>query len=555
MPVLSIKTRLYLLSIVPLLILAIGMILETYLKLSELGTTQTKMVQSEMLKMQKNGLKAYVEIVDTVLSPLKEHDAPIEQVVEELSKIKYGEDGYFFGYTSNGIRVFSGNNSAGIGDSFWEAKDSNGHLFIQEIIKNAKKSDTFTSYYFPKLGQNEPLEKLSFSIYEPKWDLIIGTGFYLDDVHATVSNMSALTDEQTSDSFTTIVTFGLVIIIVSIAFAFFVSRSILTPLYQFDSSIADFAEGKGDLTARMDDFKVPEFSKLSANFNVFISNLQSIIKNVTGVSIEIEEETSNMRGRADKVDSLSSQQREETEQVATAMTEMTTTAQEITTNAVSAAEAAHIAEDKAQEAVSTVDTAVVSVKSLATIITDAAISMGKLESNVSNISSSLNVIEEIAEQTNLLALNAAIEAARAGEQGRGFAVVADEVRQLASRTQQSTREISEVISQLKVSTNEAVSAMNSSNSQSDITVEQATQAGAALQDILSAIATIMDMNALIATATEEQSQVGVEISERVVVISETSNQTADVANTNRQASGHLNSKAKNLNELVSQFEV
>lgn len=555
MPVLSIKSRLYLLSIVPLLILAAGMMIETYLKMSELGTSQTKMVRSEMLEMQKNGLKAYVEIVDTVLLPLKESNASIEQVVDELSKIKYAEAGYFFGYSSKGIRVFSGSSTKGIGDSFWDAKDSKGNLFIQDIIKNAKKGNTFTSYYFPKLGQNEPLEKLSFSIYEPQWDLVIGTGFYLDDVNATVANMSAITNAQTSDSFTTIATFGAVIIIVSTVLAFFVSRSILAPLYQFGSSIADFAEGKGDLTARMDQFKVPEFAKLSSNFNVFIANLQSIIKNVTEVSGEIEEETTNMRGRADKVDSLSNQQREETEQVATAMTEMTTTAQEITTNAVSAAEAAHIAEDKAQEAVSTVDTAVVSVESLAKIITDAAISMGKLESNVENISSSLNVIEEIAEQTNLLALNAAIEAARAGEQGRGFAVVADEVRQLASRTQQSTREISEVISQLKVSTTEAVSAMNNSNSQSDLTVEQATQAGTALQEILSAIATIMDMNALIATATEEQSQVGVEISERVVVISETSNETANVANTNRQASGHLNSKAKNLSELVSQFEV
>lgn len=555
MPNLSIKSRLYLLSIVPLFVLAVGMLYETYIKMSELGTSQTKMVQSEMLKMQKDGLKAYVEIVDTVLSPLKEHNAPIEQVIEELSKIEYGESGYFFGYSSKGVRIFSGDSTKGIGDSFWSAKDSKGNYFIQDIIKNAKKGDTFTSYFFPKLGQNEPLEKLSFSIYEPQWDLIIGTGFYLDDVNAALSKMSMLTDEQTSDSFTTIAMYGVIIILVSIVLAFLVAKSILKPLYQFDESIADFANGNGDLTVRMDNFVVPEFSKLSSNFNIFITNLQSIIKNVADVSVELEEETSNMRGRADKVDSLSSQQSEETEQVATAMTEMTTTAQEITSNAVSAAEAAHIAEDKAQEAVSTVDTAVISVQSLAKIITDAAISMGKLESNVENISTSLNVIEEIAEQTNLLALNAAIEAARAGEQGRGFAVVADEVRQLASRTQKSTREISDVISELKVSTNEAVSAMSDSNNQSEITVGQATQAGTALQEILSAVATIMDMNALIATATEEQSQVGVEISERVVVISETSNQTANVANTNRKASSNLNSKAKNLGELVSQFKV
>ncbi|UGA55708.1 methyl-accepting chemotaxis protein [Vibrio sp. VB16] len=555
MPTLSIKTRLYLLSILPLLLLAAGMMLETYLKMTELSNSQMKMVRSQMLEMQRDQLKAYIEIVDSALLPLKESNAPIEKVVEELSKIKYGQTGYIFGYTSKGVRVFSGSSSKGLGDSFWNSKDSNGNSFIQDIINDAKNGEGYTSYYFPKAGQNEPLEKMSFSVYEPEWDLVIGTGFYLDDVEETVSNMSAMTNEQTTESFTTIVMIGVVTILVSAMFAFFVTRTILKPLYQFDSSIADFASGKGDLTARMDQFKVPEFAKLSDNFNIFVSNLQSIIKNVTHVSTDIGEETSNMRGRADKVDTLSMQQREETEQVATAMTEMTSTAQEISSNAVNAAEAAHIAEDKATEAVTTVDTAVVSVESLAKIITDAAVSMGKLESNVVNISTSLNVIEEIAEQTNLLALNAAIEAARAGEQGRGFAVVADEVRQLASRTQQSTREISDVIGELKVSTTEAVSAMNNSNSQSELTVEQATQAGSALQEILAAIATIMDMNALIATATEEQSQVGKEISQRVVVISDTSSETADVANMNRVASGELNSKAQDLSALVSQFVV
>lgn len=151
MPNLSIKSRLYLLSIVPLFVLAVGMLYETYIKMSELGTSQTKMVQSEMLKMQKDGLKAYVEIVDTVLSPLKEHNAPIEQVIEELSKIEYGESGYFFGYSSKGVRIFSGDSTKGIGDSFWSAKDSKGNYFIQDIIKNAKKATLLLPIFFPNL--------------------------------------------------------------------------------------------------------------------------------------------------------------------------------------------------------------------------------------------------------------------------------------------------------------------------------------------------------------------------------------------------------------------
>ncbi|WP_375748141.1 methyl-accepting chemotaxis protein [Vibrio sp. HN007] len=551
----SINSRLYLLSIVPLLILAGGLVFETYLKMTELTSAQTQMVQGQMVEMKRKELKSYVEIIDTALAPLKAHNAPIEEVIEELSSIKYGTDGYFFGYDSKGTRLFVGTGTNGVGDNFWSSKDAQGNLFIQDIIRNAKSNSGYTSYFFPKPGESVPSEKLSYTVYEPQWDLIIGTGFYLDDVESTVSKIDAMSTSQTMDSFMTILTIGAVIILVAGVFAFVVARSIQVPLKQFDQAIEDFASGRGDLTARINNFNVPEFERLSKNFNIFVENLQSIIKSVAGASHDIEHETSHMRARAEQVDTLSMRQREETEQVATAMTEMTSTAQEISSNATGAEEAAHLADDRAKHAVTTVNTAIGSVESLAELTSRATDAMGKLEGNVENISSSLNVIQEIAEQTNLLALNAAIEAARAGEQGRGFAVVADEVRQLASRTQQSTQEITEVLSELRSATSEAVAAMGSSNSQSALTVEQASNAGEALQEILNAVATIMDMNALIATATEEQSQVGMEISERIVVISDTSHETADIANLNKSTSGELSEKAKDLNGLVGQFVV
>ncbi len=178
-----------------------------------------------------------------------------------------------------------------------------------------------------------------------------------------------------------------------------------------------------------------------------------------------------------------------------------------------------------------------------------------LEGDVKNISSSLEVIQDIAEQTNLLALNAAIEAARAGEQGRGFAVVADEVRKLASRTQESTGDIHKMIEQLKSASDAAVSAMNSSQDRSQSTVDEANAASKALDQVQQSILTIMDMNALMATATEEQSIVGQEISERIVVISDQSASSASLANENRSGSKVLNGKANELSELVGRFTV
>ncbi|POF50010.1 methyl-accepting chemotaxis protein, partial [Vibrio vulnificus] len=248
-------------------------------------------------------------------------------------------------------------------------------------------------------------------------------------------------------------------------------------------------------------------------------------------------------------------QRGETEQVATAMTEMTTTATEISSNASQAAQAARYAEENAHEAQTIVNSAASSVRELAGEVSKANDVISRLEGDVKNISSSLEVIQDIAEQTNLLALNAAIEAARAGEQGRGFAVVADEVRKLASRTQDSTGEIHQMINQLKAASDAAVKAMDASQARGESTVEEANAAAAALLKIIDSIGTIMDMNSLIATATEEQSIVGQEISERIVVISDQSSQSADLANQNRMGSQSLNKKAHQLSDLVGRFTV
>lgn len=244
-----------------------------------------------------------------------------------------------------------------------------------------------------------------------------------------------------------------------------------------------------------------------------------------------------------------------TEQVATAMTEMTTTSGEITNNAAQAAQSAQEADENAKEAQKTVNTAADSVRALAEDVSIASEVIAKLEGDVQNISSSLTVIQDIAEQTNLLALNAAIEAARAGEQGRGFAVVADEVRKLASRTQESTGDIHEMIQQLKSASDEAVKAMQASSARGDETVGHANEAAIVIEEIQRAIANIHDMNSLIATATEEQAIVGKDITERIVVISDQSANSAELADQNRVGGERLNQEAAQLEQLVARFTV
>lgn len=551
---LTIRKRLYILSIVPVVTIALGMMWFTYLKTVAFNEQQFSVTHENMMRMKQEELKNYIQMAESAVQPLLKKNAPLSEALPILKEIQYGDSGYIFGYDSKGTRVFLGKSEKGVGENFLNLQDQKGNYLIKDLLKNAKQGQ-FTTYYFPKPGQNTPLPKLSYSVYIPQWDLMIGTGFYTDDIDATVNAMKENAHQALQDTLTAIGLFCVVIAALVVIFAVFVNRSIMRPLELFDQSIRSFASGDADLTARMEPFTVPEFTQLSKNFNQFVASLQNIIRRVSEVGQEVVSETNNMTGRATQVDEIAAGQREETEQVATAMTEMTTTATEISSNANQAAQAARDAEDNANEAETIVNSAASSVRDLAGEVSKANQVISRLEDDVKNISSSLEVIQDIAEQTNLLALNAAIEAARAGEQGRGFAVVADEVRKLASRTQDSTGEIHQMINQLKSASDAAVKAMDASQARGEHTVKEANAAAEALLKIKSSIGTIMDMNSLIATATEEQSIVGQEISQRIVVISDQSSQSADLANQNRAGSQSLNHKAHELYDLVGRFTV
>ncbi|RZP75014.1 methyl-accepting chemotaxis protein [Vibrio vulnificus] len=551
---LTIRKRLYILSIVPVLTIALGMMWFTYLKTTAFNEQQVEITRDNMMRMKQEELKNYIQMAKSAVQPLLKRRATLEEALPVLRELEYGDSGYVFAYDSNGTRIVVGKSDKGIGENFINLQDQKGNYLIKDLLKNARTGD-FTTYYFPKPGQTTPLPKLSYSIFISEWDLMIGTGFYTDDIDAIVMEMENTAHDALQTTLSAIAFFAIIIALIVGVFAVFVNRSIMRPLEMFDESIRSFASGDADLTARMEDFSVPEFKQLSRNFNQFVGSLQNIIRSVTEVGNDVVSETDNMSRRASEVDRLASGQREETEQVATAMTEMTTTATEISSNASQAAQAARYAEENAHEAQTIVNSAASSVRELAGEVSKANDVISRLEGDVKNISSSLEVIQDIAEQTNLLALNAAIEAARAGEQGRGFAVVADEVRKLASRTQDSTGEIHQMINQLKAASDAAVKAMDASQARGESTVEEANAAAAALLKIIDSIGTIMDMNSLIATATEEQSIVGQEISERIVVISDQSSQSADLANQNRMGSQSLNKKAHQLSDLVGRFTV
>lgn len=335
--------------------------------------------------------------------------------------------------------------------------------------------------------------------------------------------------------------------------ALLVARGIVQPIRRAVEAMRDIAAGDGDLTRRLEANGHNEISDLAIAFNRFAEKVRTLVSDVALSTSQVAASAEEMSSITEQSNRDVGSQRREIEQVATAMHEMTSTVQEVARNAAQAALSAEAADAEAQLGQGVVRNSIQAIEGLADEVENAAAVIQQLESDSQQISSVLNVIRSIAEQTNLLALNAAIEAARAGEQGRGFAVVADEVRTLASRTQQSTGEIQQMIERLQAGSAQAAAVMQQSQAQARASVIQAQQAGTTLSSITQAVAAISDMNAQIASAAEEQSSVADEISQNVVNINSVADRVAESAGQTATASDELARLAGGQQSLVNQF--
>ena len=375
------------------------------------------------------------------------------------------------------------------------------------------------------------------------------------NVHERFNHTVAQADAAARQALTAGMAIGGVLALVLGVLGYFVGGSITRNLSEVVKSLREMASGQGDLRKRLQSSQQDEVGELVNEFNHFVAKLQGIIRDIT-------DSVGSLNNAARQMAEVTAESREgivkqqaDVDQVATAMNEMSATVHEVARNAVDAAGAAREADEEAAQGKQVVSQAVGTIDRLAGDVEEAAAVIHQLAQDSENIGTVLDVIKAIAEQTNLLALNAAIEAARAGEQGRGFAVVADEVRTLAQRTQQSTQEIQEIIEKLQAGAEKAERVMKASREQAQVSVDESSRAGTSLMSITDMVARINDMNTQIASAAEEQTAVAEEISRSIVAINDVAVQTSQSSEQLQKASEEVSSMATQLHGLVAKFKV
>ena len=343
--------------------------------------------------------------------------------------------------------------------------------------------------------------------------------------------------------------------VVIIGSILFLRRRILPALHELDQSLSNIADGAKDLTLRLSEEGKDELSDISRSFNRFIAGIHNLIIETNDKAIQLSSEGKQMTYASIETSKGMEKLQLQTDNITQAISEMQLTVKDVANHAESAALAAKQSDDDAKQVEQVVNESKVSINNLAKGVSEASEALVSLEQNTENVGSILDVIRGIAEQTNLLALNAAIEAARAGEQGRGFAVVADEVRTLAGRTQESTEQIQNMITELQKGSNAAVSVMAQSREQADASVAHAEQASEALSRISGSITNISNMATQIASSMDHQAEVSDGITSSINNISNAAQSTSSNAEQSHLASKQVLGHAQSLTQTMGDFNV
>lgn len=506
-----------------------------------------------LIEEEKRKLDAVLDAAHTMVSYYHEQASNGEiseeqaraQAFARLDEIRYESSEYIFTLNRQGEMVQHPFTKTLVGKNVLSYEDPQGTKLFEEMVSKARNADRATVEYIWQKGSDSSnlVPKISrIRVFQP-WNLIIGTGQYTDNI------ASMLWQE-----FFKLVGLAVVLSVPLLLLFVLIIRSITRPLKRINAAMVDIAQGEGDLTRRLNADGGDELAQLAASFNEFVSKIQQLVKSVQNSAQEEERAAERLAALSSQSSEQSDELRSQTDSVATAINELSSSAGEVAEHARTAAESANTADEEAGRSAVIVREAVNNIEALTAQLRKAGEQARLLQDGSDKIGNILGVIVAIAEQTNLLALNAAIEAARAGEAGRGFAVVADEVRTLATRTQQSTDEISTIVDSIQGAIKDVTHIISDVEQRSQTTNEGALKAEQAISQIQEAVANISSMNVQIASATDEQSRVTRDLSENVTGISDLSGDNQSANQQVAEVSQKLTKNSIDLSQLVSRFK-
>jgi methyl-accepting chemotaxis protein len=526
---------------------------KSFAELSE--ARKAREARREQLEQQSaRAVKAVEDVESEVLKTVSQEQdngerleefTNISQLKQQIQTARYQVQAY----TMNGQEAYEDAATTAIGEAIKEVEE----IALDQADDNLKGLKNASEALQRYRGQLAEFQTAQNKVDGAQKNLDTLSEQMLGSVASLIDSQTAQRDQEAALSRNTLISVAALALFLGLLAAWLITLQIVVPLRQTLAAAGRIA--KGDLSRDLESRRRDEMGQLQDSMQEMTLSLRQLIGNIGDGVTQLASAAEELSAVTEQTSAGVNSQRDETDQVATAMNQMTNTVLDVARNAQQASEAATHADQQAREGDKVVNDAIEQIEQLAAEVARSTKAMNQLKLESEKIGGVLDVIKSVSQQTNLLALNAAIEAARAGEAGRGFAVVADEVRGLAQRTQESTEEIEELIAALQQGTQQVAITLDSSRSLTDNSVSLSRRAGSALEQITRTVSNIQDMNQQIATAGEQQSAVAEQITRNVVSVRDISDQTAAASEETAASSVELARLGVHLRDLVGKFKV